>query len=370
MEKAYKFRIYPNREQEQQIQRIFGCVRYVFNHFLAARMAAYEADKATLGYNACCIALTTLKQELEWLREADATALQSALRNLDDAYQNFFRRVKKGEKPGFPRFKSKKNRHRSYETKNNKGTITALERHIKLPKLGLVRAAISRQVEGRILNATVSQTPSGKYFVSVCCTEVDIPKLERTGKTVGLDVGIHNLATDSEGNYYQNQRYFHQSEKQLAKAQRRLSRKPIGSNNREKARVKVALIHEKIANQRHDFLHKLSTRLIREYDFISTESLDIAKMVQTDYLAKMIYDASWGEFGRQLQYKCDWYGKQFVKVDKDFPSSNICSNCGSVLEQRLKLNKRRWKCPVCGEVHDRDTNAAKNILHEGLRLLA
>jgi len=370
MEKSYKFRIYPNREQEQLIRRTFGCVRYVYNHFLAERKTAYETDKTTLGFNACCTALTALKRDIPWLCEPDATALQSSLRNLDTAYKNFFRRVKQGDKPGYPKFKSKKNRHMSYQAKNNKATVSVLERHVKLPKLGLVRAAISRQIEGRILHATVLLNPSGRYFVSVCCTDVDIQPLELTGKSTGLDVGIRNLVAESSDKHHANQRYYRQSEKKLARVQRQLSRKSIGSNNRDKARIKVAKVHEKIANRRSDYLHNLTTRLVREYDLISVESLDIQQMAQTGYLAKMIYDASWGELMRQLEYKCGWYGKQFVKVAEDFPSTNKCSNCGNVLSEPLKLSQRRWTCPVCGESHDRDTNAAKNILNESIRMLA
>ena len=368
MEKAYKFRIYPNATQTKQIQRTFGCCRFVFNHFLAERKSAFETDGETLGYDACSAELTKLKQELEWLTEPDSTALQSSLKDLDQAYKNFFRRARQGGNPGFPKFKSKRSNRKSYKSK---GGIAVTAKHIKLPKLGLVKAAVSKQVQGRILNATVSQNPSGKYFVSVCCTDVDIPRFEPTGKSTGLDMGIKHLTTNSDGTLTVNPKYFIKSENKLAKAQRRLSRKSKGSSNRNKARIRVARVHEHIANQRKDFLHKLTTGLVKEYDAISAETLDIIGMVaQNPYLAKLIYDASWGELQRQLDYKCHWYGKQFAKIAQSFPSSNMCSGCGCALEEHIKLSKRKWTCPQCGMKHDRDVNAARNILNEGNRMLA
>ena len=370
MEKAYKFRIYPNAEQEAKIRKTLGCSRYVYNHFLARRVAVYEESAETLGYVACCAELTKLKQELDWLYEADNTALQSSLRDLDNAYKNFFRRIKSGGgNPGYPRFKSKKDNRQSYRAVNNGNTVAVLDCHVKLPKLGLVKAAISKQIQGRVLNATVSRNPSGKYFVSICCTDVDIKPLKRTGKDVGLDAGIRNLISQSDGIQLPNQRYFKQSENKLARAQRSMSRKTIGSKNRNRARIKVARLHEKIANQRKDYLHKITTELVRDYDIISAETLDITAMAQTGYLAKMIYDASWGELQRQLSYKCEWYGKQFVKIGSAYPSSNICSECGYLLDEHIKLSKRKWVCPQCGAAHDRDLNAAKNIHVEGKRLL-
>lgn len=370
MEKAYRFRLYPNEEQIQQIQRTFGCCRFIYNHFLSKRIELYHSAKETLNYNGCSAGLTVLKTELQWLSEADAVALQSSLRDLDTAYKNFFRRVKQGERPGFPRFKSKKNRRRSYKTKNNGNTIAFLDHHVKLPKLGLVRCAVSKQVQGRILNATVSQAPSGKYFVSVCCTGVDILQYESTGAVVGLDMGLKDLAITSDGTVFQNNKHIRQSEKKLAKALRGLSRKSTGSANREKARVKVARIQEHIANQRSDALHKLSSAIVRDYDVICVEDLNVKGMVKNHKLAKSISDASWSELTRQLRYKCEWQHKALVKVDRFYPSSQLCGVCGHRNASTKDLSVREWQCPDCGTVHDRDINAANNILQEGLRLLA
>ena len=345
MEYSYKFRLYPNREQENLILRTFGCCRFVFNHYLAQRIESYQKTGKSPTRFAQDKDLTTLKQQNEtlWLKEVDKCALQNTLKHLDSAYQNFFRRVKTGKKPGHPKFKSKKQKRQSYQTNSN---IKVFDGAVQLPKLGKMKCKVSRPVQGKILSATVSRSASGKYYVSLCCRlEEDFPKFPATGAVVGLDMGIKAFAVSDDGTEYPNPKYLHKSEKKLAKLQRRLSRKTKGSQNWEKARIRVARLHEHIANHRRDAQHKLSTEIIRKYDIICIEDLAPSNMVRNHKLAKSISDAAWGEFRRQLAYKSKWYGKQLITVDRFYPSSQTCSACGDKWSGTKNLKVRNWTCP-------------------------
>ena len=360
--KAFKFRVYPTSEQELLLNKTFGCVRYIYNHFLALRKASYNYDKITLNFYDNSADLTELKKHFPWLKEVDSVALQQSLRDLDRAYKNFFKR-----KIGFPKFKSKKIHRYSYRTHSVKLSDDC--RYVKLPKLGLVKLAGYSSIEGRILNATLSKTSSGKYFISFSVTDISDKYLERTNKNVGIDLGIKDLIITSDGKKYENHKYLSKSLARLRRFSKLHSRKARGSKNKEKARIRLARYYEKVTNQRKDILNKISTELVKAYDIICVENLNISNMVKNHNLARNINDASWGEFVRQLEYKCEWYGKKLVKVNTFFPSSQLCSSCGSKFSKVKDLSVRNWVCPNCKTLHDRDINASINILKEGLRTI-
>ncbi|WP_108307563.1 IS200/IS605 family element RNA-guided endonuclease TnpB [Metalysinibacillus jejuensis] len=367
--KAYKFRLYPNEEQEIFFAKSFGCVRKVYNLMLNDRIKAYEESKK--------VSFPTpakYKSEFLFLKEVDSLALANAQLNLDKAYKNFFR----DKSVGFPRFKSKKNPVQSYTTNNQNGTIALMDnKFIKVPKLkSLIRIKLHRQPKGIIKSATILRHSSGKYYISLLCKE-GIIELPKVNSAIGIDLGITDFAILSNGKKIDNNKFTSKMEKKLKREQRKLSRRALlakqkGINlfevkNYQKQKRKIARLHEKVVNQRTDFLNKLSTEIIKNHDIICIEDLNTKGMLRNHKLAKSISDVSWSSFVTKLQYKADWYGREIIKIDKWFPSSQICSDCGHK-DGKKSLKIREWACPICHTHHDRDINASINILTEGLRI--
>ena len=362
MQKGIKFRIYPNREQQNLINQTLGCCRLIYNKGLAMRNEAYKNGKK-IGYPQTSAMLTELKkcEDFAFLKVADSIALQQSLRDLDRGFVNFFQK-----RAAHPAFKRKHNCHQSYRTVNQRDNIRIVGRYIKLPKLGFVKIRQSMEV-GKINNVTIERTPTGKYF-AVLNVEFEPQSRPNNGGCIGIDVGIKEFYSDSNGNVVPNPKYLEKSMRKLIREQRKLSRKQKGSNNRNKQRVKVALVHEKITNQRNDFLQKQSTMLIRENQTICIEELKVRNMMRNHKLAQHIGSASWSKFFDMLVYKSVWYGNDVVKVPALYPSSQTCSCCGYRNPLVKNLAVRVWECPNCHAIHNRDINASINILNKGLQM--
>ncbi|WP_016872166.1 IS200/IS605 family element RNA-guided endonuclease TnpB [Fischerella thermalis] len=350
--KAYKFRLYPNKEQSAFLAKCFVCSRFVYNHFLRLTTDVYAESKKSLRYKEWAKLLTGLKSEFEWLKEVNSQALQQTLKDLESAFVRFFKKL-----GGFPNFKNKSNRQ-SFTVPQHFSIDT--NGFLRLPKMTPIKMVIHREILGTPKNVTISKTPSGKYYASIVA-EQDLPHAPLNGDKIGLDLGLKEFAITSKGDKFENPRYFQKSLRRLKIRQRRLTRKASCSNNRNKARLVVAKIHEKVANQRQDYQHKISLKLVSENQRISAESLNIKGMVNNRKLAKQISDVSWGNFLTMLEYKGDIYGCEVHYVDRFFPSSNRCSNCGYI-KQDLTLAIREWECPECKSFWDRDINAALNLM--------
>ncbi|MBW4638715.1 MAG: IS200/IS605 family element transposase accessory protein TnpB [Gloeocapsa sp. UFS-A4-WI-NPMV-4B04] len=371
MQKAFKVTLIPNRTQSELINRTVGCVRFVYNRFLALRKEVYDTDKTTLNYNGCSQKFTLLKQEIEWLKEVDKFALQNSLKALEIAYKNFFADLKKPKAKrrfGFPQFKKKHGCKQAYKTNFTNGNIQVRGNYLKLPKLGWVRFHKSQELTGKLISVTICRTKTGIYTASVLC-ETEINKYPQVNQNVGLDQGIKSYLVTSCGEVVDNPKYYRTQKRKLRKAHKKVSRAQEGSS-RVKAKTKLAQIQERITNFRDDFLHKLSTRLIRENSIICIEDLRVANLVKNHKLALSISDASWSKFVAMLEYKAAWHDRIVQKVGTFFPSSQTCNSCKLInpLVKDLKLHE--WSCPKCNSYNLRDKNAALNILSEGLRLIA
>ena len=362
MNKAYKFRIYPNAEQQIILTKTFGCVRFIYNQMLSDKINHYEETKQKLNNTPA-----QYKSKFPWLKEVDSLALANAQMNLQTAYNSFFRNTK----IGFPKFKSKKSNRRSYTTNCVNGNISIDNGFLKLPKVGLVKLKQHRLILSnyKLKSVTISQTPSGKYYASVLLEYENQIQEQELHDFLGLDFSMHGLYKDRNGNEPAYPRYYRQAEERLKREQRKLSLMQKGSKNRSKQRIKVANLHEKVANQRKDFLHKQSRQIANAYDCVCIENLDMKAMSQLQNFGKSVADDGWGMFVTFLKYKLEETGKRLVKVNKFFASSQICNVCGYKNTATKNLSIRAWDCPECGAHHDRDINAAINIRNEGMRLV-
>ena len=362
--RGYKYRAYPNRKQKEFFEKTFGCCRFVYNHYLGKRKTLWEEQHEALSYSDASKDLSHhLKVENAWLKEADSIALQQALRHLERAYDKFF-----SKQGGYPTFKSKRS-SQSYRTMNVRGNIRIKENRIRVPKAGEVKIRNTRDFEGRILSASVRKTAGGRYYITLQVEE-EVEILPNDGGKTGLDAGLSVLYTDQYGNTAENPGTLRKHEKRLKRLQKRLSRKKKGSKNREKARKALAREHEKVADIRRDYLHRVTSRLANDNQVVCVEDLNVKEMMKDHRVAKSIGDASWGEFYRMLEYKMQDHGGVLVKVPGTFASSQQCSCCGTKNPKVKDLSIRKWRCPECGTVHDRDVNAAINILKKGMEILA
>ena len=361
--------LFPNENQAELMRKTLGCKRYIFNQFLNERIERYKAGLPIVSYMEQVKQLPIMKKDPKtiWLGEVDSTALQNAVKDLQNAFDNFFRGIKEGKKIGFPKFKCKHDYECSYRTTNNNNAVRVIDKyHIQLPKLGVVRCKLPRKPKGRILSATITMTAAGEFRISIQFESILPQAYEKTGLAIGVDLGVKNLAITSDGTTYDNPKSYEKNQKRLKRLQRQLSRKPKDSKNREKSRKKVAKLHQHIRNQRKDATHKMTHDLVKKYDCICVEDLRPSEMVKDRRLSKAVSDANFGEIRRQLEYKCAWHQKKLIVVDRWFPSSQTCFKCGSRNRTVKNLGIRYWKCPHCGTEHDRDVNAAANILFEGL----
>lgn len=379
IEKGFKYRIYPKDNQIEQIENMFRAKRYVWNYFLNINIHRLNHHKSVLNYTKMSKLLTLLKKKNPWLKDCEKSVLQNTLKVQYETFLKYFKKL-----CGFPKFKSYKNNYQSIKMNYTNGNIGILEKDVeytstgkfkkqnckvRIPKVKQIKIAYSRQYEGRIVSATLSRDTDNKYYISLCCVNIEHKTIEQTGAVVGIDLGIKEFATTSDNEIIDNPKFYRQYEEQLIKSQRKLSKRKKGSNNRNKQKSKVNKWHKKITNCRIDFLQKLSTKLISDYDIICMEDLSSGNMMKNHKLAKSIADASFFEFNRELEYKARWNYKLISRVNRFYPSSQICSHCGNQSSQTKDLGVRIYMCEECGLEIDRDYNASINILNEGLRIL-